>query len=75
MVRIQEAIGLGQRVKSHQIYVDGKIIANGTTIGYKKLHRIEKGVVNNAKSVKIEIIESKGTPLISSIGLHFDPFW
>ncbi|KAH0702579.1 hypothetical protein KY290_017895 [Solanum tuberosum] len=75
VVRIQEAIGLGQRVKSHEIYVDGKRIANGTTIGYKKLHRIEKGVVSNAKSVKIKIIGSKGTPLISSIGLHFDPFW
>lgn len=75
VVRIQEAIGLGQRIKIHEIYVDGKKIANGTTIGYKKLHRLEKGMVNNAYSVMIKIIGSRGIPLISSVGLHFDPFW
>ncbi|KAI3843019.1 hypothetical protein MKW92_043021 [Papaver armeniacum] len=74
VVRIQEAIGLGQRVKKHEIYVDGKLIANGTTIGYKRLHRLEVGVVH-AKRVKILIKESRGLPVISSIGLHFDPFW
>lgn len=75
VVRIQEAIGLGQRITMHEIYVDGTKIANGTTIGYKKLHRLEKGMVNNAYSVMVKIIGSRGTPLISSIGLHFDPFW
>lgn len=74
VLRIQEAIGLGQRIKGHEIYVDGIKIANGTTIGYKKLHRLEKGMVN-AYSVRIKIIESRAIPLISSVGLHFDPFW
>ncbi|XP_009759199.1 alpha-L-fucosidase 1-like [Nicotiana tabacum] len=74
VVRIQEAIGLGQRIKGHEIYVDGMKIANGTTIGYKKLHRLEKGMLSG-HSVRIKIIESRAIPLISSIGLHFDPFW
>lgn len=74
VVRIQEAIGLGQRIARHEIYVDGTKIASGTTIGYKKLHRLEKGVVKG-KNVMIKIIETRSTPLISSIGLHFDPFW
>ncbi|KAF5189752.1 Alpha-l-fucosidase [Thalictrum thalictroides] len=74
VVRIQEAIGLGQRVKHHKVYADGKLIASGTTIGYKRLHRLEEGVVY-AQRVRIVLKESQGLPLISSIGLHLDPFW
>ncbi|XP_038686696.1 alpha-L-fucosidase 1-like [Tripterygium wilfordii] len=74
VVRIQEAIGLGQRIMEHEIYLDGKRIANGTTVGYKKLHRLENGVVQG-QTVRILIMKSKGMPFISSIGLHFDPFW
>ncbi|KAF6160288.1 hypothetical protein GIB67_019057 [Kingdonia uniflora] len=73
VVRIQEAIGLGQRVEQHEIYADGNRIAKGTTIGYKRLHRTQ-GVVQ-ARQVRILIKKSRGLPLISSIGLHFDPFW
>ena len=74
VVRIQEAIGLGQRIKRHEIYVDGKMVANGTTVGYKRLHRLDEGIVHG-QVVRIRIRESKGLPLISSIGLHLDPFW
>ncbi|PON69983.1 Glycoside hydrolase [Parasponia andersonii] len=74
VIRIQEAIGLGQRIKRHEIYVDGIRVANGTTVGYKRLHRLEGGVVHG-RVVRIRIIESKGLPLISSVGLHFDPYW
>lgn len=73
VIRIQEAIGLGQRIKQHEIYVDGKYVAKGTTVGYKRLHRLEKAVVHG-QIVRIRIKESRGVPLISSIGLHFDPF-
>jgi len=74
VIRIQEAIGLGQRIKRHEIYVDGKRVAKGTTVGYKRLHRLEGGTVEG-QVVRIRIRESKGVPLISSIGLHLDPFW
>ncbi|KAA8533808.1 hypothetical protein F0562_031325 [Nyssa sinensis] len=74
VVRIQEAIGLGQRIKRHEIYVDGKWVAGGTTVGYKKLHRLKMGEVHGY-SVRILIKDSRGLPLVSSIGLHFDPFW
>ncbi|XP_028756405.1 alpha-L-fucosidase 1-like [Neltuma alba] len=74
VVRVQEAIGLGQRIKGHEIYVDGELVIRGTTVGYKRLHRLEGGLVN-AHAVRIRITESRGLPLISSIGLHFDPFW
>ncbi|KAK6118036.1 hypothetical protein DH2020_048201 [Rehmannia glutinosa] len=74
VIRIQEAIGLGQRIKKHEIYVDGIKVARGSTVGYKRLHRLEMGVVDGF-SVKIKIVKAKGIPLISSIGLHFDPSW
>ncbi|XP_051142912.1 alpha-L-fucosidase 1-like [Andrographis paniculata] len=76
VVRIQEAIGLGQRVMKHEVYADGVCVARGSTVGYKKLHRLGiHGGVTAATSVKIKILKSKGIPLISSLGLHFDPFW
>nr|GEU37453.1 alpha-L-fucosidase 1-like [Tanacetum cinerariifolium] len=74
VVRIQEAIGLGQRIWKHEIHVDGKRVATGTTVGYKKLHRLKDGVVTG-RSVRIRVIGSRGIPLISSVGLHYDPFW
>lgn len=74
VIRIQEAIGLGQRIERYEIYVDGKSIIKGTTIGYKRLHRLDGDVVH-ARVVRIRFIKARGVPLISSIGLHFDPFW
>ncbi|EEF51489.1 alpha-L-fucosidase 1 [Ricinus communis] len=73
VIRIQEAIGLGQRIKRHEIYVDGKKVAKGTTIGYKRLHRLEEVV--DGQNVNIKFLESRDVPLISSIGLHYDPYW
>ena len=72
MVRIQEPIGMGQRIVRHEVYADGKMIVEGTTVGYKRLYRL--GEVVEADVVKVRILESRGLPLVSSIGLHFDPF-
>lgn len=75
VVRIQEAVGLGQRIKRHRVYVDGKLVASGTTVGYKRLHRIEGGEVVEGSVVRIRVLDSRDVPLISSVGLHFDPWW
>ncbi|EOY23007.1 hypothetical protein QUC31_008051 [Theobroma cacao] len=72
VVRIQEAIGLGQRIVRHEIFVDGKKLVEGTTVGHKRLHRLEEV---HGRVVRIVVKESRGLPLISSIGLHFDPYW
>lgn len=72
VIRIQEAIARGQRIKRHEVYADGKAVANGTTVGHKRLHRLNAPV--EAKKVKVWIKESRGVPLISAVGLHFDPF-
>ncbi|KAJ6764468.1 ALPHA-L-FUCOSIDASE [Salix koriyanagi] len=49
-------------------------VAGGTTVGHKRLHRLEKGAVKG-QIVRIKILRSRSVPLISSIGLHYDPFW
>lgn len=67
VIMIQEAIGLGQRIQRHEIYVDGKLVVTGTTVGYKRLHWLGvEGV--HAKRVKIRIVKSRDLPLISSVG-------
>ncbi|XP_011628420.1 alpha-L-fucosidase 1, partial [Amborella trichopoda] len=75
VVRIQEAVGLGQRVKRYEVYArwGGKswVLANGTTIGYKRLHKLDQVV--QARWVRVHILEARGLPLIASIGLHHDP--
>lgn len=73
VVRIQEAIGLGQRIKQHEIYLDGKRIVKESSIGYKRLHRIKTGVVSGYV-LKVRFTEFRAVPLISSLGLHLDPF-
>ncbi|CAN0902628.1 Alpha-L-fucosidase 1 [Linum grandiflorum] len=75
VIRVQEAIGLGQRVKRHEVYVDGVRVAKGTTIGYKRLHRIGNGVDVTGESVRVKVLDSRDVPLISSIGIHYDPYW
>lgn len=72
VVRIQEAIAMGQRIMKHEVFADRKLVAKGTTVGYKRLHRLPSPV--KARRVKIRITKSRGPPLLSSVGLHYDPF-
>lgn len=72
VVRIQEAIELGQRIRLHEVYADGVKVARGTTVGHKKLHRLKLPVW--ASKVRVVILDSRALPLISAIGLHFDPY-
>ncbi|XP_074587841.1 alpha-L-fucosidase 1-like [Curcuma longa] len=71
VVRIQEVIALGQRIMEHEVYADEELVAKGTTVGYKRLHRLTTSVT--AARVKIRITKSRGTPLLSAMGLHYDP--
>lgn len=73
VIMIQEAIGLGQRIQRHEIYVDGKRVIRGTTVGYKRLHWLGVGGIH-AKRVTIRVVKSRDLPLISSVGLFFDPY-
>lgn len=72
VVRIQEHVALGQRVERHAVYVDGAPVANGTTVGHKRLHRLPRPVAG--ATVRIWVAASRGPPLLSAVGLHHDPF-
>ena len=70
-VTLKEHIALGQRVKAFKVdaNVDGKweTIASGTTIGYKRILKLEP--VNTAQ-LRIEILEAKACPVLSEIEVY-----
>jgi alpha-L-fucosidase len=67
-ILLQEYIKLGQRVKAFTVEakVDGKwkTVATETTIGYKRILRIDRVI---ASALKINITDSKASILISNI--------
>ena len=71
---VQEDIALGQRVEAYRIEAwDGqgwKSIAQGTTIGHKKLDRFPEVT---AQKVRLIITQSRTTPLIRMFGLYNAP--
>jgi alpha-L-fucosidase len=71
---IQEYIALGQRVEEYRIEAwDGqewKQIAEGTTIGHKKLDRLPDVT---ATKVRLTIVKSQTPPLIRAFGLYRAP--
>jgi alpha-L-fucosidase len=70
-VVIQEYIKLGQRVRSFtiEIWIDGKWkkVATGTTIGYKRILKIDP--VQTGK-VRVNILDSRACPVISNLELY-----
>lgn len=70
-ITLQEYIKLGQRVKSFTISLwENKKwveVSKGSTIGYKRIVRIEP---TQSEKVKIEITASKASPLISNIQIY-----
>ncbi len=68
---LQEYIKLGQRVKSFSVDVwkDGKWqnAAEATTIGYKRILRIDPVLTSK---IRVDIIESKASPVISNAEVY-----
>ncbi len=68
---VQEHIAEGQRVERYRIEAfdgrDWKVVARGTTIGYKKLDRFE---TVTATKVRLVIESAVATPLIQTFGLY-----
>ena len=68
---VQEHIALGQRVKrfSLEAEVNGEweMIAEQTTIGYKRILRLEDVI---ASRIRLNILDARDSPLISNIELY-----
>ncbi len=75
VIRMQEPVYLGQRVAAYRVeaWQDGEwqTISRGTTIGHKKLDRLEEPVTT--RRVRLVIEEALAAPLIAEFGLHYDP--
>ncbi|OOG73340.1 alpha-L-fucosidase [Algoriphagus sp. A40] len=71
---LQEFVNLGQRVKAFSLEkeVNGtwKKVANGTTIGYKRILRFPD---TQAQKIRINFLDGKGIPVISEIGVYSAP--
>jgi alpha-L-fucosidase len=71
---VQEAIAEGQRVERFEIdaWLKGRweSIADGTTIGYKRLLRFEDVTTDR---VRIRVVESRLSPMIAELGLFYAP--
>ncbi len=74
VIRLQEPIQLGQRVSAYRLQVEREgrweTVVNGTTIGHKKLDRIDSVT---AQRVRLLIDGARACPLIAEVGVHFDP--
>ncbi|MBD0375627.1 MAG: alpha-L-fucosidase [Flavisolibacter sp.] len=70
-VVLQEYIRLGQRVKSFTIDVwqnnEWKQVASATTIGYKRIMKLEPVLTNK---VRIQINEAKASPVLSNLEVY-----
>lgn len=73
-VVLQEYLPLGQRVEawSLEAEVDGQwqSVAKGTTIGYK---RIARCAPVTASRVRLNILQARACPMISTLALHLSP--
>ena len=67
---LQEAIALGQRVEGWTVAaeIDGqwKPIAQGTTIGRKRIARVDP---ITAKKIRVEITRARACPTLSAIAV------
>jgi alpha-L-fucosidase len=72
IIRIEEMISLGQRVKSFAVsaMIDGswQQVASATTIGPRRVLKLAAPVTT--KMVRIELNESLAPPVISEVGLY-----
>lgn len=70
-VMLQEYIQLGQRVSAFDVegFAEGrwKKLADGTTIGYKRILKIEPAEYSK---LRVNILEAKASPVISNIAIY-----
>jgi alpha-L-fucosidase len=74
IIALREPVAYGQRISSYRIesWQNGSwaALSQGTTIGNKKLERVAK---TTAMKIRIIIEKSKACPLLSEVGLYYDP--
>jgi alpha-L-fucosidase len=80
-VVLAEPIELGQRVRKWRISVpagpgtsnnrrDWRTLAEGTTVGHRRIVRVPR---TTAPTVRVEILDARGCPLLSQVSVHATP--
>jgi alpha-L-fucosidase len=69
-VVLREPIAKGQRIAKFQILADGKPLASGTTIGYKRILRVP---ATTARRIEVVVEDSRAEPLLEPVGLYASP--
>ncbi|PON66488.1 Glycoside hydrolase [Parasponia andersonii] len=76
VLQVQEPIHMGQRIVEFHLeipdaYKEWKKVANGTTVGYRRLLPFP---VVRARYLRFVIDKSRAEPLISYLGIYYDQF-
>ncbi|EFJ05130.1 hypothetical protein SELMODRAFT_431829 [Selaginella moellendorffii] len=76
---IREPVNMGQRVMEYLVEAcDSELgwylVSNGSTIGYRKVDRLEEDQVCAARLIRLLIDALRGDPLICFFGLYFDMY-
>jgi alpha-L-fucosidase len=75
VIRLQEPIHMGQRVAGYHVDVlqngEWTTVVSGTTIGHKKLDRLDTPVTT--RGLRVIVDRALAEPLIAEIGLHRIP--
>ncbi|TXH22756.1 MAG: glycoside hydrolase family 29 [Chitinophagaceae bacterium] len=70
-ILLQEHIALGQRIKSFAVDVwlnnQWKEVANATTMGYKRILKIEP---STCAKIRVRILDAKASPVINNIAVY-----
>lgn len=70
-IMMQEYIALGQRVKHFQVTAlindEWELVTEGTTIGYKRILRLDSV---RTKGIRISIIDAKASPVLHTISVY-----
>ncbi|XP_043704994.1 alpha-L-fucosidase 1-like [Telopea speciosissima] len=76
VLQVQEPIHMGQRIIEFHIDIhteedEWKTVVSGTTVGYRRVLRF---LSVKSRYLRIIIDKSRADPLISFLGIYFDPF-
>lgn len=67
LVVLQEYIPLGQRVSHFKILSDSKLLAEGTTVGYKRIVRLQQPIATRMLTITFT---GRAAPIINRIALY-----
>lgn len=66
-VELQERIALGQRVRAFEVLADGRPVAKGTTIGFRRIVRFP---AVRARRVTVRVLDARACPTLTRVSVY-----